>query len=65
MHGAAPEEVEEKLGKILQGADPPHSEEAVASLLAESGFSAPVRFFSSLFWGAWITRCGVAPVTLS
>lgn len=65
MHGAAPEEVQEKLGKILQGADPPHSEEAVAKLLAESGFSAPLRFFSSLFWGAWITRRGAAHATRS
>jgi tRNA (cmo5U34)-methyltransferase len=56
MQGAPPEEVEAKLGKILQGADPPHSEEAVAALLTEAGFEPPLRFFSSLFWGAWITR---------
>jgi tRNA (cmo5U34)-methyltransferase len=56
MHGATSEEVEAKLGKILQGADPPHSEETVAALLAEAGFEAPLRFFSSLFWGAWIAR---------
>lgn len=52
MNGASPEEVEGKLGKILQGADPPHSEEAVASLLAIAGFDRPLRLFSSLFWGA-------------
>jgi tRNA (cmo5U34)-methyltransferase len=40
----------------LQGADPPRSEEAVASLLAQEGFERPVRFFSSLFWGAWLAR---------
>jgi tRNA (cmo5U34)-methyltransferase len=56
MQGAPPEEVKAKLGKILQGADPPHSEEAVAALLTEAGFEPPLRFFSSLFWGAWITR---------
>jgi tRNA (cmo5U34)-methyltransferase len=56
MQGATPDEVEVKLGKILQGADPPHSEEAVATLLADGGFEPPLRFFSSLFWGAWITR---------
>jgi tRNA (cmo5U34)-methyltransferase len=56
MHGATAQEVEAKLGKILQGADPPHSEEAVASLLAEAGFGQPTRFFSSLFWGAWIAH---------
>lgn len=56
MHGASADEIKAKLGKILQGADPPHSEEAVAQLLDEAGFEAPQRFFSSLFWGAWITR---------
>jgi tRNA (cmo5U34)-methyltransferase len=56
MHGASAEEVKTKLGKILQGADPPHSEEAVAALLRDGGFAPPMRFFSSLFWGAWIAR---------
>lgn len=56
MNGAGPEEIEAKLGKILQGADPPASDEAVAELLAGAGFEQPKRFFSSLFWGAWITR---------
>jgi tRNA (cmo5U34)-methyltransferase len=60
MHGASPEEVKAKLGKILQGADPPASESAVATLLAEAGFEAPTKFFSSLFWGAWVTRRGRA-----
>ncbi len=52
MNGASPEEVESKLAKILQGADPPHSEKAVALLLENAGFEPPLRFFSSLFWGA-------------
>lgn len=56
MHGAAADEIEAKLGKILQGADPPHSEQAVAALLADAGFEKPLQFFSSLFWGAWIVR---------
>jgi tRNA (cmo5U34)-methyltransferase len=56
MHGAGPDQVQSKLGKILQGADPPHSEAAVATLLEEAGFESPTRFFSSLFWGAWIAR---------
>ena len=30
MQGATPDEIQAKLGKILQGADPPRSEEAVA-----------------------------------
>jgi tRNA (cmo5U34)-methyltransferase len=56
MQGATQDEVRAKLGKILQGADPPHSEEAVALLLSNAGFGQPTRFFSSLFWGAWLTR---------
>lgn len=56
QQGASPDEVEAKRAKILQGADPPHSEEAVAVLLDKAGFEPPLRFFSSLFWGAWIAR---------
>jgi tRNA (cmo5U34)-methyltransferase len=56
QQGASADEVEAKRAKILQGADPPHSEEAVAILLNEGGFEPPTRFFSSLFWGAWIAR---------
>jgi tRNA (cmo5U34)-methyltransferase len=58
MHGAGEDEIAAKLGKILQGADPPASEAAVADLLAAAGFEQPKRFFSSLFWGAWIARRG-------
>ncbi len=56
MQGATPQEVQAKLGKILQGADPPASEEEVAALLADAGFEAPTWFFSSLFWGACLSR---------
>ncbi len=56
QQGAGPEEVIAKRAKILQGADPPHSEQAVAALLREGGFGPPTRFFCSLFWGAWIAR---------
>jgi len=59
MHGASAEEVRAKLGKILQGADPPASEEAVAGLLAGAGFEPPLRFFASLFWSAWLARRGI------
>lgn len=54
MQGAAPEEITEKLDRILQGADPPDSESVVISLLTDAGFQSVARFFSSLFWGAWI-----------
>ncbi len=58
MQGAGPEERAEMHGKILRGADPPGSEEAVLKLLAEAGFEQPISFFSSLFWGAWMARRG-------
>jgi tRNA (cmo5U34)-methyltransferase len=54
MHGATDQEITAKLGKILQGADPPHSAEAVFDLLDDAGFERPESFFSSLFWKAWI-----------
>lgn len=56
MNGAGPEDVKAKMGKILQGAEPPKSEEAVMALLIDAGFKEPVRFFASLFWGAWLAR---------
>jgi len=56
MHGAGDEEIQARLGRILHGADPPASEQAVAELLDAAGFQPPKRFFSSLFWGAWLTR---------
>lgn len=54
MHGSDSEEVKAKLGKILEGADPPSSPEVIRHLLLSHGFVEPVQFFSSLFWGAWI-----------
>jgi len=56
MNGAEAEEIEAKMNKILQGAEPPQSEEAVFALLTAAGFKQPMRFFASLFWGAWLTR---------
>ncbi|MFF9550906.1 class I SAM-dependent methyltransferase [Methylobacterium fujisawaense] len=62
QHGASADAIEARRGKILQGADPPHSEAAVAALLDAAGFAPPTRFFSSLFWGAWLAlrRAGSA-----
>ncbi|MEG0226721.1 MAG: class I SAM-dependent methyltransferase [Comamonas sp.] len=54
LAGASEAEVEAKLGKIRQGAVPPASEAEVESLLQGAGFDQPLRFFSSLFWSAWI-----------
>ncbi|HVR54389.1 MAG TPA: class I SAM-dependent methyltransferase [Pseudorhodoferax sp.] len=54
MAGAGPDEVQAKLAKILQGADPPATEEASLQLLEEAGFARAERFFSSLFWTGWI-----------
>lgn len=56
MNGATPEELRSKMDKILQGAEPPRSEDDVFALLFEAGFETPIRFFSSLFWGAWLAR---------
>ena len=56
MNGAADAEIEAKIGKILQGADPPDSDADVEDLLVQSGFERPTLFFSSLFWGGWITQ---------
>ena len=46
---------------ILQGADPPGSEQVIADFLTEAGFGPPSLFFSSLFWGAWIAYRAGAP----
>jgi tRNA (cmo5U34)-methyltransferase len=54
MHGADESEIEAKLGKILQGADPPASDEQIQAMLDKAGFENPTLFFSSLFWGGWI-----------
>lgn len=54
MAGAGPDEVQAKLAKILQGADPPATEAASLQLLEAAGFMRAERFFSSLFWTAWI-----------
>jgi tRNA (cmo5U34)-methyltransferase len=54
MAGASDTEVAAKLGKISQGAVPPASEAAVEDMLAAAGFRDSLRFFSSLFWSAWI-----------
>ncbi|WMT92600.1 class I SAM-dependent methyltransferase [Pelagibacterium sp. H642] len=54
--GAGEEETQAKMGTILQGVEPPASEEVVFSLLTEAGFKEPIRFFESLFWGAWLAR---------
>lgn len=56
QQGVGADEVQAKLEKILQGADPPRSEQAVQCLLHDAGFAEGTRFFSSLFWGAWLTH---------
>jgi tRNA (cmo5U34)-methyltransferase len=56
MKGTTPDQIKAKLGTILQGADPPDSDDAVVALLAGAGFKQPIQFFSSLFWGAWLAH---------
>jgi tRNA (cmo5U34)-methyltransferase len=54
--GATPEETQARFENIVNLADPPVSEYAVTDLLARAGYAPPLRFFASLFWGAWIAR---------
>lgn len=56
MSGAQPDEIRTKMDRILQGAEPPVSQEAVDTLFTQNGFEQPTQFFASLFWGAWISR---------
>ncbi|MBD1574647.1 class I SAM-dependent methyltransferase [Vibrio sp. S17_S38] len=56
MNGVSKEDVEGKRAKILEGADPLKSNEAVIDLLAHAGFTEVDQFFSSLFWSAWIAK---------
>lgn len=65
MFGERQEAVQARLGKILEGADPPASDADVSALLERAGFANPELFFSSLFWGAWISfRSGGADATV-
>ncbi|MBD9390015.1 class I SAM-dependent methyltransferase [Agrobacterium sp. AGB01] len=61
MSGAQPDEIRTKMDRILQGAEPPVSEEAVDTLFTQNGFEQPTQFFASLFWGAWISRRRLHP----
>jgi tRNA (cmo5U34)-methyltransferase len=54
MFGEREDAIQARLGKILEGADPPASDAEVAALLERAGFGPPELFFSSLFWGGWI-----------
>jgi tRNA (cmo5U34)-methyltransferase len=56
MAGADSQEITAKMDRILQGAEPPVSQEAVDALFTQNGFERPTQFFASLFWGAWISR---------
>lgn len=61
MSGAQPDEIRTKMDRILQGAEPPVSQEAVNTLFTQNGFEHPTQFFTSLFWGAWISRRRLHP----
>ena len=61
MSGAQPDEIRAKMDRILQGAEPPVSQEAVDTLFTQNGFEHPTQFFASLFWGAWISRRRLMP----
>lgn len=54
MYGDTREEVDQKLARAQEHSLPTESEDALSALLADAGFDQPLRFFSSLFWGAWV-----------
>ena len=56
MHGATEAELREKFATITRGVEPPASEQAVLDHLDRAGLVEPRRFFSSLFWTAWVCR---------
>jgi tRNA (cmo5U34)-methyltransferase len=56
VNGATPEQVAARREKLSEATDAPASEDALFDLLAATGFSSPVRYFTSLFWGAWVGR---------
>lgn len=61
MFGERHDAIQVKFGKTLEGADPPASDAEVAASLDRAGFANPELFFSSLFWGGWISfRTGTA-----
>jgi len=55
LAGASAETVTAKLNTILQGADPPGSDEEVEQFLWDAGFRGHSKVFSSLFWSSWLT----------
>jgi tRNA (cmo5U34)-methyltransferase len=55
LRGWSPEVVAKKLATIVEGAAPPGSEEEVEAFLDRAGFRGHTKYFSSLFWGSWMT----------
>lgn len=54
LHGASSEQVAAMREKLRVSLDAPASEEVVTELLGAAGFGRPLRYFTSLFWGAWV-----------
>jgi tRNA (cmo5U34)-methyltransferase len=57
MNGAKPEELQSKMNKILQGAEPPRSEDDVFALLVDAGFEAPALLFQLVLGPGWPGAC--------
>lgn len=56
MHGASSEQADAMKEKLRDSLDAPPSEDSVTGLLHAAGFGPPLRYFTSLFWGAWVAR---------
>lgn len=56
LQGATDDEAETRLATILDRADPPASEDAIARLLGDAGFGPATLFFKSLYWAAWVAE---------
>lgn len=56
QYGDSREEVDQKLAKIREHSQPSDSESSLFASLTEAGFGQPLRFFTSLAWGAWIVQ---------
>jgi tRNA (cmo5U34)-methyltransferase len=56
MTGDSREEADQRLSKLNEHPLPSDSEETLYASLSGAGFDQPLRFFTSLFWGAWIAQ---------
>lgn len=56
LNGMTHEQIARMRQRLHDETDAPASEDAIIDLLDAAGFSRPLRYFTSLFWGAWIAH---------